>query len=407
MKGSFSFSPIGIVMLEELIALANPSVNPPLYLNETIVGVPLANVGEKNTRINLVFKPDGRFTGPVDFFYNRIDLSEIQVKIKETPHVGPLAEGEIPTAASVLALFQQKYGITFEAGEIAASIPSVIDGTNYGHEVTLTANPNSLVWKGTLTVKVMRRGLLDFQSDVVPGTYSGGLLYLLDYPFYANAGGSSGIFCDGDVPPFELNANSLGGIPAFGLVEITDAEQKVVDIINAHGQRLYTPLTVTINKTDVEIIRRENSHPILRARSELDWKRTAYTSFYVRAKETSNYVGEIPYVGWELYDIKDYLTRRALPTFYFQSGQQIDILKLLPRIKEAYNIDLETTEVEQTAGEPLAGLGNGYTIDLVMNKTSLHFSGSVRFTVDVSGDPYRYISNAYLGDFGALTWNNA
>ncbi len=399
MKGSFNYAPIGKVTLEGLIALANPDVNPPLNLNEVIVGVPLSNVGEKNTRINLVFKPDGRFTGPVDFFYNRIDLSEIQTKVSETPYVGPLADGEVPTAAGVLTAFSAKYGIDFEQNEVSASIPSVITGTNYSHSVTLTANPNSLVWKGSVVVKVLRRNLMNINAQLLSGAIGNGILYLHDFPQYRVQSGYSEIFCDADVPPFELDTAYR-----LGLTKIQDVEQKVVDIINAMAPRTIPPTNVTFDKEDFEIVRRNNSPEVLRYRTNLEPKATAHTSFLVRAKESSDYTGELPFVGWELMNISEYLTGAGVPTFYFQSGQQIDILKLLPRIKTAYNIDLSPSEVEQTAAEPKPGLSNGYTLDLVMNKTSLYFCGTQRFTVDVSGDPYRYITNTYLGDFDALQW---
>ena len=77
MKGKFNAIPAFTATFENLIAVANPNITPPLSLSEVTVGAPIAHAGLQNTRIALTFPEQSRFTGSVDFFYDRIDLSEL------------------------------------------------------------------------------------------------------------------------------------------------------------------------------------------------------------------------------------------------------------------------------------------------------------------------------------------
>ena len=76
----------------------------------------------------------------------------------------------------------------------------------------------------------------------------------------------------------------------------------------------------------------------------------------------------------------------------------LDSHDILPEINAIYGFNLVPEEVKLTAAVPVAGQPNKYTVK-IQAENSLNYHGFFTVILDLTGDPYRYITKNELSDF--------
>ncbi len=143
-------------IIDQLIALinsANVSEHPslltdPLTIDQVSISNPTPDAGLTwDTKVTVSALPNSEYSGQVDVFYNRIDLSAIGTDLgfmSETPFTAD-------TVVSILNAMGNVALLDTDMGEF--TIPNMNVGDI--ETVVLVANPDSLAWKGTVTVSLL------------------------------------------------------------------------------------------------------------------------------------------------------------------------------------------------------------------------------------------------------------
>lgn len=141
--------------------------------SQYIFGLPTQFIdptGATNTSLNITVNTvDSPYQGSVTVTYKRLDLADLAVLLPQ-----PIQGNGWVTVADFWAVLNANFGLNFVAGDLNDTDVLVIDGIGSG-SVTLTAQPNSMGWMGTVTLPFIK-GNFDL-STVVTVTTLPGLMY--------------------------------------------------------------------------------------------------------------------------------------------------------------------------------------------------------------------------------------
>lgn len=395
MKGKFNAIPAFTATFENLIAVANPNISPPLSLSEVTVGAPIAHVGDRNTRIALTFPEQSRFTGSVDFFYDRIDLSEL-VSISKLeaviPHLVP-AGAEL-TAGEVVAAIEARYGVTFEPGALAVSPLAVLNIARFSHELTITASGTSKIWKGSLTVKVEK----PLREHIANKMFDGPLT-----------------FSHGEKPiSYTNDFEELGTYPAYTVqtvatVNAINTAIRAANEISIWDGQVFQELLEFDPETNVEtgilVERHANERKVYMINVLETNVFGELTNFSIRCKDNHEYRGSLIRIGWETLPMGLLAERLSEKTIYRESGIMLDSHDIIPEINAIYGFNLVPEEVKLTAAIPVPGQPNKYTVK-IQAENSLNYHGHFTVILDLTGDPYRFINANTLTGFDIGLFSN-
>lgn len=123
----------------------NNTLYHPLTVNKLTPSLPQVAVNStKNTVLTISAVFGSGYTGSVDVYYNRIDLSQLGSAVE-------VSSEEAFTVDSFLQAMIDKYGLSIVSEDLLPYDVSAIQ-TLEETTVTLTAHPCSLMWKGTIGV---------------------------------------------------------------------------------------------------------------------------------------------------------------------------------------------------------------------------------------------------------------
>jgi hypothetical protein len=146
---------IGMKSAEQVLALINETDLLNLTLDDVQFSVPSALTPEEqpgvehpaNTRVVISPKPNSQLIGEVEISYDRIDLTEFETLADPQG----IVVGVPPTHATLLAGFNAHYKSALELVDIDLSVPLPTDFVD-DEVIELKASPNSLAYRGSLTI---------------------------------------------------------------------------------------------------------------------------------------------------------------------------------------------------------------------------------------------------------------
>lgn len=154
--------------LEAIFKAAETQNNITLKRDQYTLSQPAVYVdstGKTNTEITLTARsPASPYEGSVIMHYRRLDLATLTSYLPS-----PILGHNLATINDVIALMNKNYGLNFVTADL---VPGNISLTNDVGVVTLTAQPNSLGWIGTVDL-IFGRGSIDINTVITVKSIQG------------------------------------------------------------------------------------------------------------------------------------------------------------------------------------------------------------------------------------------
>jgi hypothetical protein len=159
--------------LDAILAAVDSQNNVTLVESQYTFGLPTPYTdptGQTNTQLTITaIDPDSPYTGAVTVNYTRLNLADLATLLPQ-----PIQGNGWQTVADFWAVLNNNFGLNFVAGDLNDSDALTIASDGSGN-CTLTAQPNSLGWIGTVTLPFIK-GNYDLATTVTVTTLPG-LMY--------------------------------------------------------------------------------------------------------------------------------------------------------------------------------------------------------------------------------------